>query len=938
MEQPGPAVSVVLPTYNEADSLPVIVPRIVAALRDAGIECEVIVVDDASPDGTAAVARELALHHPVRVIERRDERGLATAVMRGFAEARAPVCAVMDADGSHPVSALPQMVRLVADDKADIAVGSRNIHGGGSYNWPLFSQVKSKLAAALSFGLTSLTDPTTGFMAVRSSLLPGLRLDPVGWKIVLEVAVKAAPARIAEVPIVFEDREFGESKQNLRVFMQYAQHLAKLYAYRYPTLAELVRFCAVGLLGVCVDLAVVSALKEQFGLDTRLCAIAGFAAAVTSNYLLNRYFTFARGRELPLLWSFFTYVGTNLVGLSVRMATVHGLLLLTELDRGRGYLLTNAIGIALATVFNFAGAKYFAFDPARLTFAPGGGSVPDSAPEPRIGRGVLACAALVLAAALAYTAIDATALRMLTSDDEGVNVTMARNLAHDRALLLRPSVFPGGRRDWVAEDLPALGNTPFFAGLLALLGPFGLPGMGLLPLLSLWAIVLFSSLLLRSDSPRAALYCALLLACSPGFLSLALALEFEPLLTAFCAAGLCLTVKGTRARRRGLCFAGGMLLGLGFLTKMWLIVPYALAACAFVLVQTTLVRAREETPLTLRRSVIAAALGFVSTAGAHLLIVAIAAPDDLPRWLGTVYLGIFSGRGVTGGKLSAAAHYTAAPAWYYPALLFREHFHLLPLSLFGLPALLRRNAAHALAALAMAVGAALALVVLSVPAVKEPLYLLPVLPPLYMLAGVGLAELERDTVKHRPANAATVQAVSVLAVVSAAVVWISYAGDELRISARYAALHTAGMLGCAGVGLFWIARRRLDAALIAGCALALVGFAALRVPAHAHVAARQIAAALRPCVEDAEPAYPSFVAQNSRLLTGYLQRAGRDWQAAPAVLTSDRALAAFVFSPDELADPAFARIERELGTAAEFVELPAPSGYRIIARRARCSF
>jgi hypothetical protein len=319
--------------------------------------------------------------------------------------------------------------------------------------------------------------------------------------------------------------------------------------------------------------------------------------------------------------------------------------------------------------------------------------------------------------------------------------------------------------------------------------------------------------------------------------------------------------------------------------------------------------------------------------------VAISAPDDLPRWLGSVYLGIFSGRGVTGAKLSATAQYSAAPVWYYPGLLFREHFHLLPLSLFGLPALLRRNAAYALAALAMAFGAALALVVLSVPAVKEPLYLLPVLPALYVLAGVSLAELERDTVKHRPANTATVQAVAVLAIVSAAVVWISYAGGELLITARYAALHTAGMVGCAAIGLFWIARRRLDTALIAGCALALVGFCVLRVPAHASVAARQIAAALAPCVDDADPAYPSFVAPNSKLLMGYLQRAGRDWPAAPEVLASDRSIAAFVLSADELADPAFARIERELGAApSELVELPAPAGYRIIARRARCSF
>ncbi|HKU38441.1 MAG TPA: glycosyltransferase, partial [Polyangiales bacterium] len=101
------AVSVVLPTYNESESLPVIVPRIARTLSEAGIAGEIIVVDDNSPDGTAEVAAKLALEYPVRVKKRVDERGLATAVLTGFSMSEAEVCVVMDADGSHPVTALP---------------------------------------------------------------------------------------------------------------------------------------------------------------------------------------------------------------------------------------------------------------------------------------------------------------------------------------------------------------------------------------------------------------------------------------------------------------------------------------------------------------------------------------------------------------------------------------------------------------------------------------------------------------------------------------------------------------------------------------------------------------------------------------------------------------------------------------------------------------
>ncbi|MGD8863710.1 MAG: glycosyltransferase family 2 protein, partial [Myxococcales bacterium] len=621
------AVSVVLPTYNESESLPVIVPRIVETLRDAGLDGEVIVVDDDSPDGTAEVAHGLAERYPVRVIHRTEDRGLAKAVIAGFAASEAEVCVVMDADGSHPVSALPGMVEMIRGDRADIVVGSRNVEGGGSRNWPLFSQLKSRFAAALTFGLTSMTDPTTGFMAIRRDRVAGLDLDPVGWKIVLETVVKASPARVAEVPIVFEDREYGESKQSLGVFLEYLEHLAKLYAFRYPSLVEFLKFCIVGVAGLTVDLTTVVALKESMGLDTRVCAAFGFTVAVSSNYLLNRLWTFRRARELPWLWSYLTYVGANLLGLSVRMVTVHLLMVLTTLDRGYGYVLSNAAGIALATIFNFLGAKYFAFDPDRLAF--GSDALDRDVPSAPVRPALRRAAVALLSAVTLYTAVDSTALRALVTDDEGVNVVTARNIEHSTALLIRPSVYPGGRHDWVSEDMPALGNLPLFPALMSLADRIGgLAGMGLLPWGALCVIVLCTALTLSPHSPRAATYTAVLLGTSPVFLQQARRLEFEPVLTACCAAGMMVFARGTAARRPAVCMAGGALLGLGFLTKMWLVVPYVFAVCGFILVQTTVVRAREQRPLWLRRSVIGGAVGFALVATLHLLFVAAVSPQD----------------------------------------------------------------------------------------------------------------------------------------------------------------------------------------------------------------------------------------------------------------------------------------------------------------------
>lgn len=376
---PTPQVSVVLPTYNEAGSLPLLVPRIIAALNGAKLTSEVIVVDDNSPDGTAETAQALAQSYPVRVMKRISERGLSTAVLAGFALSKAPVCVVMDADASHPVSALPEMVLKILENKADIVVGSRHIVGGGTRDWPLFSQFKSWFAAILARGLTPLSDPTSGYMAVRREILSGLQLDPIGWKIVLEIAVKAAPARVAEVPIIFSDRERGESKQNLRVMAQYLAHCYRLYCYKYPAYIEFIRFCLVGFLGVFVDLGVVAALKQSWALDTRWCAVGGFSVAVTTNYAINRFWTFKNGRTSPWIRSYLVYVGTNLVGLGLRLATIHFMIQVAGIDRGYGYLATNFIGIAVATLVNFIGAKYFAFDPGRLAFKT---AIPDEKQTP----------------------------------------------------------------------------------------------------------------------------------------------------------------------------------------------------------------------------------------------------------------------------------------------------------------------------------------------------------------------------------------------------------------------------------------------------------------------------------------------------------------------------------------------------------------------------
>jgi dolichol-phosphate mannosyltransferase len=220
-----PLVSIVVPTYNEAQTVPVLARRLSAALR--GREWELIVVDDGSPDGTAAVAAALAPELPVLVVRRPGKLGLASAVMDGWAEARGEILVVMDADLSHPPESVPSLVDAVAGG-ADMAVGSRYVRGGGTVDWPLRRRIVSRVACLMGNVLVPVRDATSGFFALRREVIAGVRLDPIGFKIGFEVIARGRHRQVVEVPYVFRDREHGASKFGTREILNYGIQLAQV--------------------------------------------------------------------------------------------------------------------------------------------------------------------------------------------------------------------------------------------------------------------------------------------------------------------------------------------------------------------------------------------------------------------------------------------------------------------------------------------------------------------------------------------------------------------------------------------------------------------------------------------------------------------------------------------------------------------------------------
>ncbi len=228
-------VSVIVPTYCEADNLPLLIPQIAGALAAAGLHGEILIVDDDSPDATAAVCAELARNHAVRLLIRKGERGLSSAVLHGMRAAHGAVLVVMDADLSHPPEKIPALVEAIRSGGADFAIGSRYVPGGKTdAAWGWSRRLNSKAATLLARPLTRAHDPLAGFFALRRSTFAERGpYDAVGFKIGLELIVKCGCRRITEIPITFRDRHHGASKLTWRARVDYLRHLKRLYAYRW---------------------------------------------------------------------------------------------------------------------------------------------------------------------------------------------------------------------------------------------------------------------------------------------------------------------------------------------------------------------------------------------------------------------------------------------------------------------------------------------------------------------------------------------------------------------------------------------------------------------------------------------------------------------------------------------------------------------------------
>jgi dolichol-phosphate mannosyltransferase len=361
----SPLLTVIVPTYKEKGNMEPLVQGLTAALDAEHIPHEILVMDDNSPDGTAAECARLQPAFPrLRCVVRTTNRGLSPAVIDGFSEARGDVLLVMDADLSHPIEVVPKLYRRVASADAVVAVGSRHCKGGEITQWPAHRRVISWGAATLARPLASCTDPMSGFFCMRPAVIKGVKLNAAGFKILLEILVKGNYATVVEEPITFKDRTVGESKLTRGVMINYILHLISLYLY--PGSAPLFKFLAVGGIGMVLDITLFTLIHFTAHFSTCYSQCLSFFAALCSNFFLNRLWTFrapvsVSGRSRSPVPQFVKFSVVSLIALGLRTALFLSISNVLHIQKSPQIQILLVSVIVLVTAVNFLGSKHWAF-------------------------------------------------------------------------------------------------------------------------------------------------------------------------------------------------------------------------------------------------------------------------------------------------------------------------------------------------------------------------------------------------------------------------------------------------------------------------------------------------------------------------------------------------------------------------------------------------
>lgn len=387
-------LSIVLPTYNEAKNI----LKLIEAIRHnipSNVLGEIIVVDGNSPDGTGRIVEDYAnnidtLHDNdhqqnnssrsiVKVVHQENRNGLISAILQGVNVAKGENILVMDADFSHPPEIIPRMLGSLLDSDCDLVIASRHVKGGSVVGWPIKRRIISNGAnkiARHSLKIGDIKDPISGFFAFKRKVIERITFDTSGYKILLEILVKASNINVKEIPYTFINRQQGESKLDSKVIFDYIKAIWRLYRYgqksrraklikekRKPILffSKAARFYTVGASGFLVNY-LISLLLSNGVLSNFFYMHAttiGIICSITSNFVLNKAWTFEQ-RDFSFkrtIRQYGLYLGFSGIGAVVQLSLLYLFVQSYDIQ----YLLSLLLAVAIASAGNFLLNKKWVF-------------------------------------------------------------------------------------------------------------------------------------------------------------------------------------------------------------------------------------------------------------------------------------------------------------------------------------------------------------------------------------------------------------------------------------------------------------------------------------------------------------------------------------------------------------------------------------------------
>ena len=354
-----PELSVVVPTFNERDNVTVLYRRLEATL--AGIQWEVVFVDDSSPDGTWEVVRGLARKDSrVRCIRRVGRRGLSGACIEGILASSTPYVAVIDADLQHDEAQLPKMVALLQSGEAELVVGSRYVEGGSADSFNKQRAGVSAVATEVARRVlkVEIADPMSGFFMIRRDRFEQLapQLSTQGFKILLDIVASAqGKLRAIEIPYTFGSRQHGESKLDSMVALDFLGLVLAKLTHDVVSLRFLL-FAMVGSIGLVVHLAALFIALKIFNAPFPQAQAIGALVAMTSNFILNNFLTYRdqRLKGFAILRGLLLFYLVCSVGLFANVGVAFSVY-----DQEPIWWLAGAAGALMGVVWNYAMSGLF---------------------------------------------------------------------------------------------------------------------------------------------------------------------------------------------------------------------------------------------------------------------------------------------------------------------------------------------------------------------------------------------------------------------------------------------------------------------------------------------------------------------------------------------------------------------------------------------------